>query len=178
MSDTKSYELGGRTFQVPPVVAWQEKLLFPLLKPLYFSTTVEPEAVIQVIGDQLSRVAAILLVPVGQTQAQKRAAGSAGVAELEAWLESTTTFTDQMPVVRDFFRSGQPVQMLTGLAGIFVPLNSVTTGSTNSSPPSPMATPGEPTGSGAMSSLLMPSRSSSDNGSGEPQNAPSLVSAG
>ena len=169
------YQIGGRRFTAPPVVAWQEKQLWPLVKPLFMKgESITAEDVFALMGDSITRLAAIVLVADGQTQAQKVRAGLDGLRALDAWLEETVSVVDLGPVIADFFGSGQQWKILAGLAG---PLRSrMTTGSTTPSVSSPTATLGAPPGSGVMSDLATPGAISSAPESAAPPSAPSLVS--
>jgi hypothetical protein len=175
-SETKTYQLGGRTFTALPVVARQEKWLWPLIKPLFQQgETITVQDIFAVMGESITKIAAILLIPEGQTQVQKVRAGEAGLHQLETWLDETVSVADLGPVIADFFASGQQWKILTGLAG---PLHHPTTGLTTPSVSLPMATSIEPNGSGPMSDSANRDGRSNEAGSAAPSNAPSLVSAG
>lgn len=174
--ETQTYQLAGRRFTVAPVVARQEKWLWPLMKPLFQKgETIQAEDIFTLMETSITRLAAILLIPEDQTQVQKVRAGLAGMEQLEAWLEETVSVAELGPVVADFFASGQQWKMVTGLAG---PLRQKTTGSMPPSASSPTATSSGPTGSGSMSDCATPSAILNEPGSGAPSSAPSLVSAG
>jgi hypothetical protein len=175
-SETKTYQLGGRTFTALPVVARQEKWLWPLIKPLFQQgETITVQDIFAVMGESITKIAAILLIPEGQTQVQKVRAGEAGLHQLETWLDETVSVADLGPVIADFFASGQQWKLLTGLAG---PLRQPTTGSTPPSVSSPMAISSGPNGSGSMPGLVTVDAISNEAGSARPSSAPSWASAG
>jgi|CXWL01.1.fsa_nt_gi hypothetical protein len=176
-TESQTYQIGGRTFTVRPVVARQEKWLWPLMKPLFQKgESITVEDIFAVMGDSITRMAAILLLAEGQTQPEKVRAGLAGVDQLEAWLDETVSVSELGPVIADFFASGQQWKLFTGLAG---PLHhSATTGSTRPSALWPMATSSEPTGSGRTSDSASADAISSEAGSAVPWSAPSSVSVG
>lgn len=175
-TETKTYQIGGRAFTVLPVVARQEKWLWPVLQPLFQKgETITVEDILALMGNSITRIAAILLLAEGQTQPEKVRAGLAGVEQLEAWIEETVSVSELGPVVADFFASGQQWKLFTGLAG---PLrHSTTTGSTTRSAPLPMAIADGPSGSGVTSDLVIASAISSEVGSAGRWNGPSSVSA-
>lgn len=176
-TETPTYQIGGRTFTAPPVVARQEKWLWPLIKPLFQKgETISVDDILGIMEASITRLAAIVLLADGQTQPEKVRAGLAGVDQLEAWLDETVSVSELGPVMADFFASGQQWKLLTGLAG---PLRlSQTTGSTRPSVLWPMAISPEPTGSGHTSDSATPSATSNEAGSAAPLNGPSLVSVG
>ena len=117
-TESQTYQIGGRTFTVRPVVARQEKWLWPLMKPLFQKgESITVEDIFAVMGDSITRMAAILLLAEGQTQPEKVRAGLAGVDQLEAWLDETVSVSELGPVIADFFASGQQWKLFTGLAG-------------------------------------------------------------
>ncbi len=162
-TETKTYQIGGRTFTALPVVARQEKWLWPIMRELFIKgDKLSPDDIFGLMADQITRIAAILLIPEGQTQAQKARAGILGVELLDAWLEETVSVSELGPVIADFFTSGQQWKMFQGLAG---PMSRIlmTTGSTKPSAPSPTETSSAPNGSGTTSDLVsIDSRSSVD----------------
>jgi len=175
-TETQTYQLGGRTFTVLPVVARQEKWLWPLIKPLFQKgETITVEDIFTLMGESITKISAILLIPDGQTQVQKVRAGVAGLEQLETWLDETVSVSELGPVIADFFASGQQWKMLTGLAG---PLRSQTIGSTTPSVALPTETSSEPTGSGSTPGSVSAGASSSEPGSARPLSVLSLVSAG
>jgi hypothetical protein len=169
------YELGGRRFSLPPMVARQEKQLWKIVKPLLaHGNSVEASTLVSVLEESLTRVCAIVLVPEGMPQATKT---PDAIDELEAWLEGAVSYADLGQVVADFFASGQLGRML---AGITAPLRLVPptmTGLTKPSAPSPTETSQKLNGSGDMSDLVNVAPILSANGSGGPLNAPSWGSA-
>lgn len=174
-TETRTYQIGGRTFTAPPVVARQEKWLWPIIKPLFVKgETITADDIFTIMGDSITKIAAIVLVGDGQTQTQKVRAGWSAVEQLESWLDETVSVSELGPVIADFFASGQQWKMLTGLAG---PLRSQTTGSTRPSGSLPMATSSAPTGSGHTSDSASVSENLSEPGSDKLLSAPSLVSA-
>jgi len=174
-TETQTYQLGGRTFTVLPVVARQEKWLWPLIKPLFQKgETITVEDIFTLMGESITKISAILLIPDGQTQVQKVRAGVAGLEQLETWLDETVSVSELGPVIADFFASGQQWKMVTGLAG---PLRQATTGSTRPSASSPMEISSAPNGSGPTSDSASAGGSLSEPGSDRPSSAPSLVSA-
>ncbi len=176
-STQKTYQIGGRVFTAPPIVARQEKWLWPILKPFFVkSGQLTDDDIVSLLGESLTRVAAIILVPEGQTQAEKVRAGWAGVEALEAWMDESVTVAALAPVFSDFFSSGQPWTLLIALAKLVPP--GPTTGSTTPSAPLPTATSSKPSGSGPTSGSATPAGISSDSGSAAVPSAPSLVSAG
>ena len=143
------YTIGGRRFTVSPVVARQEKWLWPLIKPMFAKgESITADDIFSLMTESITRIAAILLIPEGSTQAQKARAGIEGVEQLERWLDESVSVSELGPVVADFFASGQQWKMLTGLAG---PLRLQTTGSTRPSASSPTEILSEPSGSGSTS---------------------------
>jgi len=176
-TETKTYQLGGRTFTVLPVVARQEKWLWPLIKPLFQKgETITVEDIFTLMGESITKISAILLIPDGQTQVQKVRAGVAGLEQLETWLDETVSVSELGPVIADFFASGQQWKILTGLAGPLRP--QPTSGSTTPSAPLPMEISSAPNGSGPTSDSASAGGSLSEPGSDRPSSAPSLVSVG
>lgn len=176
-TEAHQYQIGGRMFTVPPVVARQEKWLWPLMKPLFQKgESITVDDIFAIMGESITRLAAILLVADGQTQPEKVRAGLTGLDQLEAWLDETVSVSELGPVMADFFASGQQWKLFTGLAG---PLrHPATTGSTRPSAPLPMATSSEPTGSGPTSDSATVSTISGEPGSVAPWSEPSSVSVG
>jgi hypothetical protein len=175
-TETKTYQIGGRAFTVLPVVARQEKWLWPLIKPLFQKgESITVDDIFGMMEQSITKIAAILLIPDGQTQAQKVRAGVAGIEQLEAWLDETVSVSELGPAVADFFASGQQWKILTGLAGPLRP--QPTSGSTTPSAPLPMATSSERSGSGSTPvSANAPATCNAD-GSAVPWKGLSLVSA-
>lgn len=171
-----TYSLADRRFTMPPLVARQEKQLWPILKPLFTKGDgIEAADILTLLGESIVRICAIVLVPEGIAQAAKAQGGDRAVQELEAWLDCSVSVSDLGPVVADFFDSGQHWKMLGGLAA---PLRlHKTTGSTMPSAPSPTATSSEPSGFGTTSGSVSPSGIWNGSGNGAPANAPSLDSA-
>ncbi len=173
----QTYSLGDRRFTMPPLVARQEKQLWPILKPLFAKRDgIDAQDIIALLADSIVRICAIVLVPEGISQADKAAGGDRAVQDLEAWMDVSVSMSDLGPVVADFFDSGQQWRMLKGLAAP-LRLTPPTTGSTMPSAPSPTAMSSGPTGSGTTSDLANPSDIWNGNGNGGPLNAPSLDSA-
>jgi hypothetical protein len=172
----RTYQLGGRTFTALPVVARQEKWLWPLIKPLFQrGAAITAEDIFTMMEDSITRIAAILLLADGQTQPEKVRAGWSGVEQLEAWLDETVSVAELGPVVADFFTSGQQWRVLTGLA---CPLLHQTTGSTSPSAPWPTETSSKRNGSGHMSDSASPDAILRDAGNVAPPSGPSLDSVG
>lgn len=175
-TETKTYQIGGRTFTALPMVARQEKWLWPHIKTLFQKGEgITTDDIFSLMTDSLTRIAAILLIQEGQTQVQKVRAGMAGVEQLEAWMEETVSVSELGPVVADFFSSGQQWKILQGLAG---PLHRATTGLTKPYAPSQTETSSEPNGSGHTSALVTVDSRCNADGSAAPSSEPSLVSAG
>jgi hypothetical protein len=173
----RTYCLADRRFTMPPLVARQEKQLWPILKPLFAKGDgIEAQDIVTLLAESIVRICAIVLVPEGITQAEKARGGDEAIQQLEDWLEMTVSVGALGPVVADFFDSGQQWTMLAGLAAP-LRLHRPTTGSTIPSAPLPTATSSEPTGSGITSVLASASGISNGTGSGGPLNAPSLPSA-
>ena len=171
------YSLADRRFTMPPLVARQEKQLWPILKPLFAkSDGMDAQDIIALLAESIVRICAIVLVPDGITQAAKAQGGERAVQELEEWMESSVSISELGPVVADFFDSGQQWKMLAGLAAP-LRLHRQTTGSTTPFAPSPTATSSEPTGSGTTSGSVSANGMWNGNGNGGPLNAPSLGSA-
>lgn len=175
-TDTKTYLIGGRTFTALPVVARQEKWLWPYIKPMFAKgEAITTDDIFTLMTDSLTRIAAILLIQEGQTQVQKVRAGLAAVEQLEAWFDETVSVAELGPVVADFFSSGQQWKIIQGLAG---PLHRTTTGSTPPSAPSQTETSGEPNGFGHTSDLVTVDSRSNADGSAAPSSAPYSRSVG
>lgn len=153
-TEAKSYQIGGRTFTALPVVARQEKWLWPIMREMFRKgETLTPDDIFSLMNEHITRIAAILLIADGQTQVQKARAGLAGVEQLEAWLEESVSVSELGQVISDFFTSGQQWKMFQGLAGPMVS-SLTTTGSTKPSAPSQTETYAEPNGSGITSALV------------------------
>lgn len=169
-TETKTYQIGGRNFTALPVVARQEKWLWPIMRQLFIKGDhLSPDDIFGLMADQITRIAAILLIPEGQTQAQKARAGILGVELLDAWLEETVSVSELGPVIADFFTSGQQWKMFQGLAG---PMSLTTTGSMTPSAPSPTETSSAPNGSGTTSDLVTIGSRSNVDGSAVRSSAP------
>jgi len=175
-TETKTYQIAGRAFTVLPVVARQEKWLWPYLKSMFAKgESITADDIFSMMSESITAICAILLIPDGQTQPEKVRAGIDAVRALDVWLDETVTVSELGPVVADFFASGQQWKILTGLAGPLRP--QPTSGSTTPSAPLPMATSSERSGSGSTPvSANAPATCNAD-GSAVPWKGLSLVSA-
>ncbi len=171
-STHQTYQIGGRTFTALPVVARQEKWLWPIMRQMFIKgDNLSADDIFGLMAEQITRIAAILLIPDGQTQVQKARAGIAGVEQLESWLDESVSVSELGPVIADFFTSGQQWKMFQGLAGPMS--NRMTTGSTTPWSPSQTETSSAPNGSGPMFDFVNIDSRSSVDGSAVPLSAPS-----
>lgn len=173
---TKKYVLGGKEFTTPAPVARQSKWILALTRDVFRDGSISEADLIGVLSQWISRLSAILVVPVGMTQSAKTEGGIAEVERQEEWLDTHATLEEMGEVAGDFFTSGQLTRIMTGLMRPMRGVSTLTT-STKSWPPSPTETPSEPNGSGRTFASASPAPSSNGAGSVDSPSEPSLDSA-
>lgn len=112
--DDKRYTIAGREF-------YQAKLVYGQLQQLrkrlagYSLSGMTADVVMTLLIDEIPGLLAIVLIPIGYSQADKVLAGRKAVEELEEWFTVHMSLDDAMPVVKDFFALNHAANLTRGM---------------------------------------------------------------
>jgi hypothetical protein len=146
-AERKTYEIGGRRFYQEPLIAIQDKWIWPIIKDLMFRDMTGTE-LLDLAMERGTEIASIVLIEEGQTPADKKKAGLVGVMQLQDWLDSRVCEFSE--VIADFFVSGQLQRLALRMAKV-LPRPSQMTGLIVPSSFSAAETSNVPNGSGVTS---------------------------
>ena len=113
----KQYTIAERLFTQQELVLGQIQFIKQRLSQ-YDVTSLTKAQVVELVIDEGPALLAIVLIPQGQTRADKVKAGWAAIKELEAWLQAHATTAEVAAIASDFFQLNRAaLSNLMGSAG-------------------------------------------------------------
>ena len=113
----KQYTIAERLFTQQELVLGQIQFIKQRLSQ-YDVTSLTKAQVVELVIDEGPALLAIVLIPQGQTRADKVKAGWAAIKELEAWLQAPATTAEVAAIASDFFQVEHAIlDTLWGRAG-------------------------------------------------------------